>query len=328
MKKLILLVSSIALLGSNATFAKDKDIFKEHGFNKAPLTLSNGRFNEFFKNEEVVQIGTVLLNTKTNKVVAFLEEDTTKTKYLAEFSSRWLSPDPLAEKYYSVSPYVYCHNNPVNRIDPDGRADFWNEKGKVIGNDGVDNNKVYVIRKEALSKEDYKTTTSFIKANKGNAKAFSSNETVYTNSIEIEGSSSARQAMVTEISKDNGSGGTKDANNREYGGTVKNGVVTTATPGDVANPKTDATASITLPSGSSTFHSHPSGEIVDGSPIGTLGGSTTTHYFTQSPSTLDVSTAGSSTHYVYGRSDNNVYIYNEVGVQVVIPMKNFVNPKK
>ena len=33
----------------------------------------------------------------------------------------WWTPDPLAEKYYSVSPYVYCANNPINAIDPDGR---------------------------------------------------------------------------------------------------------------------------------------------------------------------------------------------------------------
>lgn len=33
----------------------------------------------------------------------------------------WTSPDPLAEKYYHVSPYVYCLNNPVNAIDPDGK---------------------------------------------------------------------------------------------------------------------------------------------------------------------------------------------------------------
>jgi hypothetical protein len=29
--------------------------------------------------------------------------------------------DPLAEKYYSISPYVYCANNPVRYIDSDGR---------------------------------------------------------------------------------------------------------------------------------------------------------------------------------------------------------------
>ena len=33
---------------------------------------------------------------------------------------RWLSPDPLAEKYYWISPYVFCGNNPVRYIDPTG----------------------------------------------------------------------------------------------------------------------------------------------------------------------------------------------------------------
>ena len=34
---------------------------------------------------------------------------------------RFTSVDPLAEKYYSISPYVYCAGNPVKFIDPDGR---------------------------------------------------------------------------------------------------------------------------------------------------------------------------------------------------------------
>jgi RHS repeat-associated protein len=33
----------------------------------------------------------------------------------------WTSVDPLAEKYYNVSPYNYCMNNPVILVDPDGR---------------------------------------------------------------------------------------------------------------------------------------------------------------------------------------------------------------
>ena len=33
----------------------------------------------------------------------------------------WTSIDPLAEKYYNVSPYAYCVGDPANRFDPDGR---------------------------------------------------------------------------------------------------------------------------------------------------------------------------------------------------------------
>ena len=38
---------------------------------------------------------------------------------------RWDRLDPLCEKYYHVSPYVYCMNNPVNSIDTDGRSVDW-----------------------------------------------------------------------------------------------------------------------------------------------------------------------------------------------------------
>ncbi len=33
---------------------------------------------------------------------------------------RWDRVDPLCEKYYNVSPYVYCSNNPILLIDPTG----------------------------------------------------------------------------------------------------------------------------------------------------------------------------------------------------------------
>lgn len=34
---------------------------------------------------------------------------------------RWTSMDPLAEKYYGISPYAYCGGDPVNRVDKNGR---------------------------------------------------------------------------------------------------------------------------------------------------------------------------------------------------------------
>ena len=42
-------------------------------------------------------------------------------RYYAPTLGRWTTPDPLADKYYSVSPYAFCNNNPVNFVDPDGR---------------------------------------------------------------------------------------------------------------------------------------------------------------------------------------------------------------
>ena len=36
-------------------------------------------------------------------------------------TGRWNNVDPLASKYIFESPYVYCHNNPLIYVDPDGR---------------------------------------------------------------------------------------------------------------------------------------------------------------------------------------------------------------
>ena len=41
-----------------------------------------------------------------------------------DFTGRWFVPDPLAEKYASMSPYTYCSNNPIIRIDHNGMDDY------------------------------------------------------------------------------------------------------------------------------------------------------------------------------------------------------------
>ena len=61
---------------------------------------------------------------------------------LYDYSARQYDPavcqftsiDPLCEKYYHLSPYIYCGGNPVNRIDPDGRdaVPIVDDENKVI----------------------------------------------------------------------------------------------------------------------------------------------------------------------------------------------------
>ncbi len=59
---------------------------------------------------------------------------------------RFLSIDPLAENYYSVSPYAFCSNNPVNFVDPDGMAWYFSgTSGMFISNIDDGDDKIYII---------------------------------------------------------------------------------------------------------------------------------------------------------------------------------------
>lgn len=42
-------------------------------------------------------------------------------RHMTPDAGRFTTIDPMAEKYYNISPYAYCANNPVNYIDSDGK---------------------------------------------------------------------------------------------------------------------------------------------------------------------------------------------------------------
>ena len=59
-------------------------------------------------------------------------------------TARWTAQDPLAEKYYAVSPYAYCSANPVNIVDPNGLA--WKPlyyNGEYVGYEWISNDDAY-----------------------------------------------------------------------------------------------------------------------------------------------------------------------------------------
>ena len=66
------------------------------------------------------------------------------SRYYSSDLSIWLSVDPMSDKYPSLSPYVYCADNPVRLVDPNGEemleTDYRNCKGELLyrTNDGLD----------------------------------------------------------------------------------------------------------------------------------------------------------------------------------------------
>lgn len=66
-----------------------------------------------------------LKDTVSGKTISNLQKEQIKDDIC-----KWLSVDPLADKYPNISPYAYCGWNPINAIDPDGR-DWYEADGEI-----------------------------------------------------------------------------------------------------------------------------------------------------------------------------------------------------
>ncbi|MCQ2219336.1 MAG: RHS repeat-associated core domain-containing protein [Paludibacteraceae bacterium] len=99
-------------------------------------------------------------------------------RYLDPTEARWMSVDPMWEKYTDANPYNYCHGNPITMVDPDGRDEYEvNPQGYVsrvkecekhtlyaIGNDGKRTGSEINVRNKSIlddltkNRNDYKGT--------------------------------------------------------------------------------------------------------------------------------------------------------------------------
>jgi hypothetical protein len=321
--------------------------FANYGHKVKVSTLSGGKYQEFFDQEDIVQIGTVLLDRFKGKIVRLVPKDTSHQDFsiAPDIISRWISIDPLAHQFYSWSPYNFVYNNPMRFTDPTGMAPvddiYLNEKGREIFRlRNGEPDRTFLIKTVKNTNEIY-TQTEIANGIAGNSNPISRDaarqtETLISqgnltgshmeNLVQIENQDNRR--TMANISQDNGKGGTTANNNREFGGYISDGIVTAVPAGPVSNPKNDPVASISFPvvEGASYFHDHPSGTIVERPPTNVIGGSTITYSFMQGPSNHDISESGANINYVFGRGSGTVYIYNDSGVVATLPLKKFVTP--
>lgn len=103
--------------------------------------------------------------------------------------ARWDRVDPLAEKNYPFSPYSYCAGDPVNKIDPDGRDDYYTSNGQFLFRDEKETDNI-IIRNQALYEMKSMTGAEWINPDTPIGKADLSVEAysaIYTNILKRAG---------------------------------------------------------------------------------------------------------------------------------------------
>ena len=86
-------------------------------------------------------------------------------RYYNSDISVWLSVDPLADEYPSLSAYMYTAGNPVMLVDPDGMRidDYFNRLGEFLGSDDAETDNVRIISQKkwddnkSVNKDDSET---------------------------------------------------------------------------------------------------------------------------------------------------------------------------
>src|ERR1035437_2122789 len=105
MRKFALFLFNVAFLGQLSAQSPDKEF---HGFN------------------DFERVGSAIINMNTKKIVRFINRDSIQDQGMNELdmTTRFLTVDPMAEKYFQLSPYAYCANNPLLFVDPNGE-EIW-----------------------------------------------------------------------------------------------------------------------------------------------------------------------------------------------------------
>lgn len=127
MKKILLPLIILSI--SVVLYSQNENPFAKFGYDVLVASSSKGEFEEFHDQTDIVEIGSILYNTRTNEIVTVLDREEASSGISSATTA--MSIDPLCEKYYWISPYVYCMNNPLRYVDPDGRDGMVTGRGTI-----------------------------------------------------------------------------------------------------------------------------------------------------------------------------------------------------
>ncbi len=122
MKKATLLL--ILIFAVAGTYAQNDDPYAIFGHKSAVKYESKVRDFLYIKNTDTCSnIKAIALDAGSGKIFLLGTDDCVIQSYDVEPTEilTWVSVDPKADKYPSLSPYNYVANNPLNAIDPNGR---------------------------------------------------------------------------------------------------------------------------------------------------------------------------------------------------------------
>jgi hypothetical protein len=216
----------------------------------------------------------------------------------------------------------------ITLIDTCGETppgDFLSEDGRYLGNDGLSDHRLYVVRTTDTVTFDgvpyagidvftANRVERFIHSHVGDSTQFLKNRWIYDNVIAIDSVDGARREMIRWVSQDDNRQDTEARHNREYGGFVSNEYrVAHRSTGPVSYPPDSAEISLTsYGKEPEEFHSHPSG-MKNGKG------------YTQPPSFRDWKSVGDRLGYVFAIREKIIYIYDRRGVLAKLPIDRFVN---
>ncbi len=156
----------------NATYAY-RFYVQDHQGNNRMVTDANGTVLQVNHYDPYGQLLTPISSTTAVSQYKYGGKEWNGTTLSYDFGARnylpalprWSSMDPLAEKYYSVSPYVYCAGNPVNLVDEDGLSTrvkrLPDGTYEVVGVDvSDDDRKIYVA--ELDDEGNWRSTDEYI----------------------------------------------------------------------------------------------------------------------------------------------------------------------